>query len=142
MINKALIIPTGDELALGIVVDSDSPAIISSLIEFNPNIYVTRFAPIKDNEEDIEKLIQSMEHKLYDLIILIGGSGGGHRHIADLGKDYTHSVLEKILEEKTCREIYGSNGHMWCKIVVGFINRSIKLYWSKSEFFSRFIIRI
>ena len=36
-----------------------------------------------------------------------------------MGKDFTHSALERYLDEKSSREIYGKNGHLWCKLICG-----------------------
>lgn len=40
MFKKAVIIPTGDELASGIVLDTDSPAIMGQLLAINGNAFV------------------------------------------------------------------------------------------------------
>lgn len=45
--------------------------------------------------------------------------GGGHRFSSTLGKDYTHSAMEQWLDQKTSRQIYGKNGHMWTNLVCG-----------------------
>ena len=54
-----------------------------------------------------------------ELIVLIGGSGGGHRFSSTLGSDYTHSAMELWLDEKVSHCIYGKNGHLWSKLVCG-----------------------
>ena len=99
MFTKAMIIPTGDELAAGIVLDTDAPEI--------------------DKEEAIVSKIKESAANGYDLIVLIGGSGGGHRFSTTLGKDYTHSSLDMILSDKQEGALYGKNGHMWSKLVIG-----------------------
>ena len=119
MFKKAVIIPTGDELASGIVLDTDSPAIMGQLLAINGNALVSRNSPVIDREESITETIKGFAADGYDLIILIGGSGGGHRFSSTLGKDFTHTSLESILENKYKCELYGKNGHMWSKLVIG-----------------------
>ena len=51
VINKAIIIPTGDELKSGIVLDTDSPMIMQVLLSMNGNCLVIRNEPISDSEE-------------------------------------------------------------------------------------------
>jgi molybdopterin biosynthesis enzyme len=119
LIENALIIPTGDEIKEGIVQDTDSPMIMQQLINLNPRCQVVRSIPINDDENAIlDAIISNIESNL-DIIILIGGSGGGHRYSSTLGKDFTHSALETILEQKYVGEIYGKNGHLWCKLLCG-----------------------
>ncbi|MDR1124510.1 MAG: molybdopterin-binding protein, partial [Deltaproteobacteria bacterium] len=52
-------------------------------------------------------------------VVVIGGSGGGSRYSANLADDCTHTALERFLEIKAAKEIYGKNGHLWCKLVCG-----------------------
>lgn len=127
MFSKALIIPTGDELAAGIVLDTDSPAIMQKLLEINGGAQVTRISPVLDRESAISDTIIRFADNGYDLIVLIGGSGGGHRFSTTLGKDFTHSSLDSILEEKYEGELYGKNGHMWSKLVIGKIHHTLVL---------------
>lgn len=119
MINKALIIPTGDEIKFGIVIDTDSPMIMQELIKLNGNCNILRIEPICDEENSIIDSIKSYASEDVDLIVLIGGSGGGHRYSKTLSKDYTHSSLELILDEKHSSELYGKNGHLWSKLYCG-----------------------
>jgi len=58
-------------------------------------------------------------------VVLIGGSGGGHRFSRTLADDYTHSGMEKILEDKTVSSLYGKNGHLWSRLVCGVIGKTI-----------------
>jgi len=125
MFSKAVIIPTGDELAAGIVLDTDSPAIIQVLLEINGCSQITRTTPVLDRESAITDTIKKYSQDGYDLIVLIGGSGGGHRYSTTLGKDFTHSSLDSILSEKHEGEFYGKNGHMWSKLVIGKINNTL-----------------
>ena len=59
------------------------------------------------------------QHKKPRSDCTIGGSGGGHRYCSTLGKDFTHSALERYLDQRCSREIYGKNGHLWCKLICG-----------------------
>lgn len=125
VINKAVIIPTGDELKSGIVLDTDSPMIMQVMLDMNSNCNVIQNEPLLDNENIIIDCIKSYVIQKVDLIILIGGSGGGHRQSATLGKDFTHSALDLILEEKHCSELFGKNGHMWSKLICGTIDNTL-----------------
>ena len=118
-VNEAVIIPTGGEIRDGTVLDTNSPAVIYSLLSVAPLCTVHRIPPLEDDQELIFRTVDSWIAKLVDIVILIGGSGGGHRHSSTLSEDYTHSALEGLLEEKSCREIWGKNGHLWCKLVCG-----------------------
>lgn len=125
MFTKAVIIPTGDELASGIVLDTDSPMIMGELLKLNGGAFISRTTPVLDKEESITDTIKGFAEQGYDLIVLIGGSGGGHRYSTTLGKDFTHSSLESILEEKHSCELYGKNGHMWSKLVIGRLGETL-----------------
>lgn len=117
LINRAVIIPTGDEILNGIVTDTNSPAIMGLILEAFPQCEVTRVKPVNDTEEKITNKLSECIDKGNELIFLIGGSGGGHRYIPTLGKDYTHSALVKFLPDAEAREIYGANGHLWSKLI-------------------------
>ncbi len=114
------ILPTGDEIRSGIVLDLDAPEIIGQIVKAFPQAEVTRLCPLLDVEDTIfNKIKEVAEDKTPDLIILIGGSGGGHRFSKTLGKDFTHSALERYLDQFASHEIYGKNGHMWSKLICG-----------------------
>jgi len=115
----AYILPTGDEIKSGIVLDLDAPEIMCLIVRAFPQAEVTRLCPLLDIEDTIFQKISEVAEKQPDLIVLIGGSGGGHRFSKSLGKDFTHSALEKYLDECASHEIYGKNGHMWSKLVCG-----------------------
>lgn len=116
---KAYILPTGNEILEGIVLDLDAPELMRQIVAAWPDAEVTRVSPIIDEEDSIfQKICQTAESGP-DLIVLIGGSGGGHRFSSTLGKDYTHTALVRYLDEYSAREIYGKNGHMWSKLVCG-----------------------
>jgi molybdopterin biosynthesis enzyme len=119
MVREAVIIPTGDEVRDGIVRDTDSPEIISGLIARHPCCRVTRTAPLADSEEALLREVAAWVERGVELVVVIGGSGGGGRYSADLADDCTHAALERFLEIKVAKEIYGKNGHMWCKLVCG-----------------------
>ena len=120
MVKKAYIIPTGDEIRNGVVQDLDSPEIMGQILRAYPEAEVSRICPLVDEEDGIvEKICEIAVRKKPDLIVLIGGSGGGHRFSSSLAKDFTHSGLERCLKQKASREIYGKNGHLWCKLVCG-----------------------
>ena len=120
VVSTVYIIPTGDEIRNGVVQDLDSPEIMGQIVRAHPVAEVTRICPLVDEEDLIfNKIREIAEQKKPDLIVLIGGSGGGHRFSSTLGKDFTHSGLERYLERKVSREIYGKNGHLWCKLVCG-----------------------
>lgn len=125
MISKAVIIPTGDELKSGIILDTDSPMIMQVLLSINGNCTIIRNEPVSDSEDKITNCIKSYIDQELDLIVLIGGSGGGHRYSTTLGKDFTHSSLETILEEKHSTELYGKNGHLWSKLICGMANKTM-----------------
>lgn len=125
MFKKATIIPTGDELNDGIVLDTDSPMLMQVLLSINGGAEITRLAPVVDKETLIIDTIKNIAGSGSDLIVMIGGSGGGHRYSQSLGKDYTHSSLEQILENKFSQEMYGKNGHMWCKLVIGEVGETL-----------------
>lgn len=117
MINKAIIIPTGDEILNGTVVDTNSPAIMALILERFPGCEVMRWTPAVDDENTIiTKLEKSIEEKA-DLVIIIGGSGGGHRFIPNAARDFTHTALLKRLPHSYYKEIYGKNGHLWSKLI-------------------------
>lgn len=119
LINKVVIIPTGNEILNGVVIDTNSPAIMQIILENYPKCQVTRLKPVMDRESEIIELIDQCIDDSNELIIMIGGSGGGHRYVDTLAEDYTHSALSAYLEDFSAREIYGKNGHLWSKIICG-----------------------
>ena len=124
MIKSAVIIPTGDEIASGVVLDTDSPEIMRQLLALEPAMAVSRRAPVRDEEETIaEALVRAAKEA--DLVILIGGSGGGHRFDPALGRDFTHSALERVLEGAVSRRLFGTNGHLWCRLVCGHLGGAL-----------------
>ncbi len=118
MIKSAVIIPTGDEIASGIVLDTDSPEVMRQLLALEPTMAVSRRSPVRDEEDAIVCAVTDAA-RTADLVVLIGGSGGGHRFDPALGRDFTHSALEQVLEGAISRRLFGKNGHLWCRLVCG-----------------------
>ena len=116
---EVVIIPTGDEIIDGTVLDTNSPAIISSLLKMEPLCEIHRNAPVSDDLDAICAAVEVWIKRGVSLVVIIGGSGGGHRFSNTLSEDHTHNALESLLDEKVSREIWGKNGHLWCKLVCG-----------------------
>ena len=53
MISKAFILPTGNEIKDGTVLDLDCPKILEKLVKLNPEMVVIRQAPVVDVEKNI-----------------------------------------------------------------------------------------
>lgn len=126
MNNRIVVIPTGDEILNGIVLDTDSPQIKSLWLENHPDDIVTITEAVSDDGEIIAAKIMEAAADA-DIIVMIGGSGGGHRHDQSLGKDFTHTALDRLLDPKAFKSIYGPNGHMWCRLVIGFVAGAVVL---------------
>jgi molybdopterin biosynthesis enzyme len=116
-VNKIVIIPTGNEVQDGIVVDTNSPAMMEIVLGQYPRSTVLRVAPIGDNVGEIQHEILS--YKDSDLVLVIGGSGGGRKFDPSLAVDATHEALENLLADVCIKEIYGCNGHLWSRLVIG-----------------------
>ncbi|MDR1731677.1 MAG: hypothetical protein LBR61_06235 [Synergistaceae bacterium] len=116
---NVLILPTGGEIRDGTVLDTDSPELMRQVLAAYPLCRVIRASPLSDEESAIAEAVLEGRDGGAGLVVLIGGSGGGHRHSSSLGKDYTHSALEKILENPASRAIYGKNGHLWSRMLCG-----------------------
>lgn len=114
-----LIIPTGDEIRQGVVLDTDSPMIRDVLTAARPGCDVTRAEPAADDEEAIAALVVAAVDDGFDLVVLVGGSGGGRRYSPTLARDVTHSALDRLLEPKCGSSLYGWNGHLWSRLVCG-----------------------
>ena len=125
MIARACIIPTGSELGEGIILDTDSPMIMRELCKLSPRCEVTRVSPLADDQAEIVRQIRALHERGADLIVLIGGSGGGHRHSAALSPDFTHSGMEELLQGAHATALYGKNGHLWSKLVCGFLGDTL-----------------
>lgn len=117
MFKRVLIVPTGNEIRAGVVLDTDSPMIMQEFLKANSCCDIRRIAPAEDTEEKIAQTLETCCD--FDLVILIGGSGEGHKYSTVLGTDCTQLVLENLLDEKVCTALYGKNGHMWSKLICG-----------------------
>ena len=117
--NRIVLIPTGDEIADGVVIDTDSPAILAVILEVFPQCEVRRVPPPRDVEAAIMAAVDEAAATEPDLVLVIGGSGGGHRFVPSLAWDFTHSALAKCLPNAAVREIYGANGHLWSRLIAG-----------------------
>lgn len=120
---KVVIIPTGDEIKAGIVIDTNSPALMGIVLEKYPASQVIRIEPVADEPGEISRSIKS--HGDSDLIILIGGSGGGKKFDPSLAQDLTHEVMEKLLTDFQVKEIYGYNGHLWSRLIIGLLGKTV-----------------
>lgn len=116
MIKSVTIIPTGDEIASGTVLDTNSPCLLEMILREFPQCRIIRTAPVKDVERDIACELEKYISKV-DVIFLLGGTGGGHRFDESLAFDYSHSALLNLIPEASYRELYGSNGHLWSKLI-------------------------
>ena len=116
---KAFLIPTGDELASGLVLDTDSPMLMQQIIKQAPSCMVTRYPVTLDDAGSIAGRIREAASQNADLVILIGGSGSGHLHSEILGKDCTGESMDSALDTVTSTALYGKNGHMWSRLVCG-----------------------
>ncbi len=117
MIRRAHILPTGDELVNGWVADTSSTAIASVLRSVFPWCDIQCLPPVRDSETRIVAQIDRSLATGIDLLVVSGGSGGGHRHLPELAMDLTHSALTGRFPEAAHRDIYGSSGHLWCRVV-------------------------
>jgi len=125
MINSVEILPTGDELCSSVVLDTDSPMLMQQLLKLNNNCTIRRNAVTQDTQEAITQRIRQCLLQEPDLIILIGGSGSGHLHSEGLGRDYTHAGMESLMDAYRATSLYGKNGHMWSRLVCGYIGKTL-----------------
>lgn len=75
MISKAFILPTGNEIKDGTVLDLDCPKILEKLVKLNPEMVVVRQAPVVDVEKNIVEAMRRCVEDGAELIVLVGGSG-------------------------------------------------------------------
>ena len=115
---EVIIIPTGDEIKKGIVLDTNSPKIMELVLGYWPACRFVRTVPPVDVKEEIQKEIRGRGQGK-GIIFLTGGSGGGKVFNNGLAVDCTHAAVEEILDSCESVEIIGSNGHLFAKIVVG-----------------------
>lgn len=124
MSRHLVILPTGDEIRDGIVRDTDSPEIMKTWISACPDAVVTRQEPLRDEPEIIAAAVRRASESA-DFVVLVGGSGGGHRHEKSLGKDFTQSSLDELLKDDHVSSIYGRNGHLWCRMHCGYCGNAM-----------------
>lgn len=117
-LNYVSLIPTGDEVASGVIVDTDSPAIMQLALERWPGCMVKRLPPESDDEGAIESSIRSEVGLGSQLVIVMGGSGGGRAFAATLAPDMSHSGIKQVFPRASVSEIWGSNGHLFCRMLV------------------------
>lgn len=122
-IGSAVIIPTGNEILAGVVLDTNSPAILEIILEKYPAAHVVRAKPVPDEAEEISRALE--RYREFDFIVLIGGSGGGKDYDPSLAADFTHTALKKLLTDVQVKEIYGYNGHLWSCLVLGRLGQTI-----------------
>lgn len=115
---EIVIIPTGDEIKNGIVLDTNSPRIMELVLGFYPACRIIRSVPPVDRKEEIQKEIRGWG-KGKGIVFLTGGSGGGKVFNSGLAVDCTHIAVTEMLQNNESVEIIGSNGHLLAKIVVG-----------------------
>ncbi|MBD3346398.1 MAG: molybdopterin-binding protein [Chitinivibrionales bacterium] len=125
VIRKAAIIPTGDEIVEGVVVDTNSPAIRDLILHTFPDCAIALCSPCSDIAEVIAAAIERQIEERCDCIVLIGGCGEGHCRCPGLGIDVTPRAIENVLKEYWTRDIYGSNGHRWARIMAGRAGNSL-----------------
>ena len=119
----AKIQPTGNELLAGIIEDTDSPMAAGVLKDMG--YCVETAAPLPDSEEAISSAIRNAAEKSFSLLVLIGGSGGGHAFDPALARDCTHGAMDSLLEPKSAVSLYGKNGHLWSRLVCGFYRKML-----------------
>ena len=120
---QAVIQPTGNEVRSGIVEDTDSPMIRSVLEGLGFSVSV---APaVQDEDALIEAAIRLACRDGCALLVLIGGSGGGHRHDPTFTTDLTHSVMDRLLGNARATALYGKNGHLWSRLVCGHLEGTL-----------------
>lgn len=115
---EIVIIPTGDEIRNGLVLDTNSPKIMELVISLWPECKVVRSTPQDDIKEVIQQEVRGWG-KGKGIIFLTGGSGGGKAFNSSLAVDCTHTAVIELIENSESVEICGSNGHLLAKIVVG-----------------------
>lgn len=124
-IEKVFVIPTGNELADGIVLDTDSPMLMQLILKEAPGCQFVRWPVAPDEPGKIAARIRQSVQQGADLVILIGGSGSGHLHSTLLGKDCTGETMESLLDTSAATALYGKNGHMWSRLVCGRIGTTL-----------------
>ena len=113
-----VLIPTGDEVVSGLIIDTDSPAIMGEAIRRWPGSSILRHPPVKDEEDVIKSAVKAHVEAGAWLVVVIGGSGGGHRFTDTLAPDYSCGALKGLFPGATTGEVWGSNGHLFSAMSV------------------------
>lgn len=120
-IDSWCIIPTGSEILQGVVTDTNTPEIFQLILQHYPAHKLCRFSPVPDLEDEIIAKIKKAVKEDYKIIILMGGSGGGKEYVDSFNPDQTHAAIINYIKEAEGEynyiEIYGSNNHLFSKIV-------------------------
>lgn len=119
MLKTVVILPTGNEIADGTVYDSSSLAIMEILLQSFPASKIVRLAPAADEEKAITLALLAALQEAPELLFTIGGTGGGRKYVEELAPDYTAASLATLLDNAEEVNIFGSNGHLWARIVAG-----------------------
>lgn len=117
--NRAVVIPTGDEIVDGTVRDVNSPAIENALRAAYPGCRVVHTPPCRDRGDDIRSALEDALVGSPDLVIFIGGTGGGGTCAPALATDLTSNTVADRLPGAEATELRATNGHLLSKIVVG-----------------------
>lgn len=118
IVESMSLVPIGDEVAAGIIVDTDSPAIMQLALERWPGCTVKRLPPCRDLKSEITEVVREEIARGSQLVLVIGGSGGGDRFDAALAPDMSHSAIRRLFPEAATSQIWGSNGHLFCEMTV------------------------
>lgn len=111
-------IPTGDEVVSGLIIDTDSPALMGEALRRWPGSSIFRHPPVKDAEDAITDAVREQVESGAWLVVIIGGSGGGHRFTDTLAPDYSCGALKGLFPDAATGEVWGSNGHLFSAMSV------------------------
>ncbi len=120
---RAWIQPTGNELIEGVIEDTDSPMLAQILSGAGYRTHVA--PPVPDRHGSIRSAIEEAAGQGCALMVLIGGSGGGRRFDPALAPDLTHSAMDSLLCDRCATELYGKNGHLWSRLVCGYVGEML-----------------
>jgi len=118
VVREVVVIPTGDEIKEGVVLDTNSLAILELILNQWPGCRFIRAVPPPDNCKAIQSEIKRWGRHS-GIMFLTGGAGGGKVYNSELTEDCTHKAVIELIPDAETIEIFGSNGHLFAKIVVG-----------------------
>lgn len=121
---KFIIIPTGDEILEGIVVDQNSPILAGMIIKKLPGSSIMRSKPAPDSKDGLLEIINQNLNKNPDYLIITGGTGGGNNFSETLSKDIVYDVLKNHFNTIYSRNIYGRNGHLFSTLTIAVENNT------------------